>query len=128
MAMRVTTSSTKILPVVNHFFDQDSNTFSYVVADPITRSCAIIDCVWNLDYASGALTSESADNIINYIKSQNLALEWIIETHVHADHVSAAYYIKGVLGGKIAISENISKVQETFAELFYEDCDLAKLT
>ena len=125
MSMHSSSTTTKTLPIVTHFFDQDTNTFSYVVSDPVTRSCAIIDCVWNLDYASGSLSSESADNIIDYIESQNLVLEWIIETHVHADHVSAAFYIKGVLGGKIAISENISKVQETFTKMFYEGSDFA---
>lgn len=123
MSMRVDNTASETLPVVAHFFDQDTNTFSYVVSDSATNYCAIIDCVWNLDYASGSLSSESADIIVEYIESQNLKLEWIIETHVHADHVSAASYIKGILGGKIAISENISKVQKTFAQIFYEDSD-----
>ncbi|MFT4630162.1 MAG: glyoxylase-like metal-dependent hydrolase (beta-lactamase superfamily II) [Arenicella sp.] len=123
MSQHVSNTTTKTLPTVANFFDKDTNTFSYVVSDSATKSCAIIDCVWNLDYASGSLSSESADEIINYIKSQKLVLEWIIESHVHADHISAAHYIKGVLGGKMAVSENISKVQETFTELFYEGSD-----
>jgi glyoxylase-like metal-dependent hydrolase (beta-lactamase superfamily II) len=120
MNIHVSNTTTKALTTVAHFFDKDTNTFSYVVSDSATRSCAVIDCIWNLDYASGSLSSESADEIINYIKPQKLVLEWIIETHVHADHISAAHYIKGVLAGRIAISENIAKIPETFTELFYE--------
>lgn len=121
MSMRVDDKVTRASPIVADFFDQDTNTFSYVVSDSASNSCAIIDCVWNLDYASGTLSSESADSIIDYIKSQELVLEWIIESHVHADHISGASYIKDKLGGKIAISENIMKVQETFSKTFYED-------
>jgi glyoxylase-like metal-dependent hydrolase (beta-lactamase superfamily II) len=114
-------SNALALPIVAQFFDQDTNTFSYVVSDPNSAYCAVIDSVWNLDYASGTLSSQSADKIIDYIKAENLKLEWIIETHVHADHISAACYIKNILGGKIAISENISTVQKAFAKVFNED-------
>lgn len=116
-------SISQLAPKVAEFFDEDTNTFSYVVSDPSTNSCAVIDSVWNLDYASGGLTSYSADNIIGYIESNDLDVVWIIETHVHADHISAASYIKNALGGEIAISAKIGVVQETFAKVFNEDKD-----
>jgi glyoxylase-like metal-dependent hydrolase (beta-lactamase superfamily II) len=112
-------------PLVANFFDQDTNTFSYVVSDPVSNCCAIIDSVWDLDYASGTLSNESADKIIEYVKSHSLKVEWIIETHVHADHVSASAYLKRILGGKIAISKNISTVQKAFAKVFNEAADFA---
>jgi glyoxylase-like metal-dependent hydrolase (beta-lactamase superfamily II) len=112
-----------LVPKVAEFFDQDTNTFSYVVSDPSSNACAVIDSVWNLDYASGGLTSYSADNILGYIESRDLELEWIIETHVHADHISAASYIKESVGGKSAISAEINKVQQTFANVFNEGPD-----
>ncbi len=123
MTKSLSESINQLAPEVAEFFDEDTHTFSYVVCDPTSSSCAIIDSVWNLDYASGGLNSYSADNIIGYIESNDLDVEWIIETHVHADHVSAASYIKNALGGKIAISAEISVVQETFAKVFNEDKD-----
>jgi glyoxylase-like metal-dependent hydrolase (beta-lactamase superfamily II) len=112
-----------LVPKVAEFFDQDTNTFSYVVSDPTTNACAVIDSVWNLDYASGGLASYSADNILGYIESRDLDIEWIIETHVHADHISAASYIKEAVGGKIAISAEINSVQQVFAKVFNEGHD-----
>lgn len=112
-----------VIPMVAEFFDFDTGTFSYVVSDPLSSSCAVIDSVWNFDYASGSLTSTSADSIIAYIESNNLNVEWIIETHVHADHISAATYIQEVLGGKIAISKHINLVQKTFSKIFNESPD-----
>ena len=88
-------------PVVEAFFDQTTNTISYVAFDPQTRACAVIDSVLDFDYASGRISFESADKIIAYIRANDLTLEWIIETHVHADHLSAAPYIQNELGGKI---------------------------
>jgi len=117
----MTLHQNRISPIVVQFFDQDTSTFSYVVSDPDSNCCAVIDSVWNLDYASGTLSSESADRIIKHIQSHKLSVEWIIETHVHADHISASSYIKNLLGGKIAISENISQVQKTFAKVFNEE-------
>jgi glyoxylase-like metal-dependent hydrolase (beta-lactamase superfamily II) len=123
MTINLIQKTVKAVPVVAAFFDQDSHTFSYVVSDPDTNCCAIIDSVWDLDYASGTLSTDSADKIIEYIQSHSLKVEWIIETHVHADHISASAYIKDVLGGKVAISENISTVQKTFAKVFDEAAD-----
>jgi glyoxylase-like metal-dependent hydrolase (beta-lactamase superfamily II) len=108
-------------PQVKDFFDKDTNTFSYVVSDPATSRCAIIDSVLNYDAASATTSTEHADQIIDYVKAQGLSVEWILETHVHADHLTAAQYLKQELGGKIAISDKIGLVQETFAAIYHLD-------
>ena len=105
-------------PEVTPFFDEPTNTLSYVVKDPGSDACAIVDSVLNLDYPSGTISFDGADAIIAYIESNRLSLEWILETHVHADHLSAAPYIQQQLGGRIAIGQAISTVQETFGEIF----------
>jgi glyoxylase-like metal-dependent hydrolase (beta-lactamase superfamily II) len=105
-------------PEVTPFFDEPTNTLSYVVKDPTSSACAVIDSVMDLDYPSGAIGFDGADQIIGFIRDNKLELEWILETHVHADHLSAAPYIQQRLGGKIAIGENISVVQQTFGEVF----------
>jgi glyoxylase-like metal-dependent hydrolase (beta-lactamase superfamily II) len=110
-----------VSPDVKCFFDEDTNTFSYVVRDPASDSCAVIDSVLNLDYAAGRIGHEGADAIIDDIRSRGLKLEWIIETHVHADHLSAAPYIQEKLGGLTGIGNRISEVQTTFAAFFHED-------
>ena len=107
-------------PDVKTFFDEGSNTFSYVVSDPSTKAAAIIDAVMEFDTISGRLTYQQADEIISHIKSEGLSVEWIIETHVHADHLSGAPYLQEKLGGKIAISEHIQTVQDTFGKIFNE--------
>lgn len=105
-------------PIVTAFFDEPTKTLSYVVEDPSSSSCAVIDSVMGLDYAAGAISFAGADQIISYITGSKLQLEWILETHVHADHLSAAPYLQQRLGGKIAIGANISVVQQTFGEIF----------
>ena len=105
-------------PEVRAFFDHDSNTVSYAVTDSITKKAAIIDSVLDFDYASGTIGYNHANMIIDYVAKQNLDVEWLIETHVHADHLSAAPYIQQKLGGKIGISERISEVQTVFGKLF----------
>lgn len=105
-------------PTVSPFFDKDSNTFSYVVKDANSNHCAIIDSVLDFDYPSGSVSYRSADVIIDFIRTNNLKLVWLIETHVHADHLSAAPYIKELLGGKIGIGKNITTVQKTFFSIF----------
>lgn len=107
-------------PKVTAFFDPQSNTISYLVQDPESSACAVIDAVMQFDYASGRLSYESADQIIEAIEADNLKLEWIIETHVHADHLSGAPYIQDRLGGKIGIGEHIVDVQDTFGKIFNE--------
>lgn len=107
--------------VVKHFFDQQSNSFSYVVSDPLTGHCAIIDSVLDYDAAAAVTSTQHAEQIITYIQAHDLQVEWILETHVHADHLTAAQYLKSVLGGKIAISEKITIVQETFSAIYHLD-------
>lgn len=111
---------------VTPFFDEPTNTLSYVVRDPGSRACAIVDCVMDLDYPSGSISFAGADQIIGFIREHRLELEWILETHVHADHLSAAPYIQKHLGGKIAIGSNISVVQETFGEVFNAGPEFAR--
>lgn len=103
---------------VTTFFDEPTNTLSYVVKDPSSKACAVVDCVMDLDYPSGTISFDGADQIIAFIEENQLELQWILETHVHADHLSAAPYIQQRLGGKIAIGANISVVQETFGTIF----------
>ena len=113
-------------PDVKAFFDQQSNTISYVVKDPQSEFCAVIDAVMQFDYAAGRLSYDSADEMINYISSNQLTLEWIIETHVHADHLSGAPYIQEKLGGKIGIGEHIQSVQKTFGRIFNEGTEFER--
>ena len=106
---------------IQHFFDENTNTFSYVVSDPVTLQCAIIDSVLDYDPASATTTTTHADEIIAYINKNELTVEWILETHVHADHLTASQYLKEQLGGKIAMSHKISIVQETFSAIYNLD-------
>lgn len=105
-------------PEVTAFFDEPTNTVSYVVSDPSTDTCAVVDSVLDYDPHSGRTNTASADDIISFIKAKGLAVEWILETHVHADHLSAAPYLHDTLGGKLAIGSAIKTVQETFGKLF----------
>ena len=105
-------------PIVQHFFDEPTNTFSYVVRDPDSQACAILDSVLDFDYAAGTTDVRSADEIIEYIRSNDLKVEWILETHVHADHLSAAPYLHEKLGGKTGIGAHIRDVQEIFGKAF----------
>lgn len=113
-------------PIVKGFFEKFTNTISYVVYDKETKSCAIIDSVANFDYNSGKMSYESADEIIDFIRANGLKNQWIIETHVHADHLTAAPYLKEKLGGRIAISEKIGIVQNVFGEVFDEGQDFKR--
>ena len=105
-------------PQVTEFFDEPTNTFSYVVTDPATKKCAVIDSVLNYDPNSGRTSKIGADEIIAYVRAEGLEVEWVLETHVHADHLSAAPYIQEELGGKLGIGFNITVVQDTFGKLF----------
>ena len=107
-----------VTPEVHHFFDEPTNTFSYVVRDPLSNACAIIDSVMDLDYAAGRTSLHGADKIIAFVKEKGWNTEWIIETHVHADHLSAAPYLQAQLGGKLGIGDHINIVQETFGKIF----------
>ena len=105
-------------PIVKTFFDEPTFTASHVVSDPASKKAAIVDSVLDFDPASGKTSTESADKIIAYVKAEGLTVEWILETHVHADHLSGAPYLKEKLGGKIGIGSNIAVVQKTFGEVF----------
>lgn len=109
-----------VRPEVTAFFDASTHTVSYVVRDPGSNACAIIDSVMDIDYAAGRISYGSADAIIAFVETHGLRLEWLIETHVHADHLSGAPYIQGKLGGKIGIGENITIVQDVFGKIFNE--------
>ncbi|NMT62993.1 MBL fold metallo-hydrolase [Marinobacter orientalis] len=113
-------------PLVQHFFDQPTNTFSYVVSDPDSNACAIIDSVLDFDYAAGKTDVRSANEIIDYIRTKNLRVEWIIETHVHADHLSAAPCLHAELGGKTGIGAHITEVQEIFGKAFNAGTEFAR--
>jgi glyoxylase-like metal-dependent hydrolase (beta-lactamase superfamily II) len=104
--------------VVTPFFDEPTNTLSYVVRDPDSQHCAIVDSVLNLDYPSGTINYAGADQIIAFVREHQLEVDWILETHVHADHLSAAPYLQQELGGRIAIGSHIRTVQNTFGEIF----------
>ena len=106
------------MPVVRAFFDEPSFTVSYVVHDPATRAAAIIDSVLDFDVASGRTAYGSAQAMIAYVKAEGLRIEWLLETHAHADHLSAAPYLQERLGGKLGIGRGIIAVQETFGKLF----------
>jgi glyoxylase-like metal-dependent hydrolase (beta-lactamase superfamily II) len=108
------------------FFDAATNTISYVVKDPASDACAIIDSVMDIDYAAARITYDHADALIAYVQSRSLTLEWLIETHVHADHLSAAPYIQQKLGGKIGIGSKIMVVQDTFGKVFNEGTEFQR--
>ena len=113
-------------PIVTPFFDDRSNTISYVVQEPNGAGCAVIDAVMDIDYAAGALNFDGADKMISHIRANNLRLDWIIETHVHADHLSGAPYIQQALGGKIGIGAKITEVQDTFGKVFNEGTEFQR--
>ena len=113
-------------PEVTAFFDQATNTVSYVVKDPASAACAIVDPVLDIDYAAGRLAHDSAERIIAHLQAHGLQLEWLIETHVHADHLSAAPYIQDRLGGLIGIGADITVVQEVFGKVFNEGTEFRR--
>jgi glyoxylase-like metal-dependent hydrolase (beta-lactamase superfamily II) len=113
-------------PQVEAFFDEDTFTVSYVVTDPATRRCAIVDSVLDYDPKAGRTSYASADRIIEYVQNEGLEVEWLLETHVHADHLSAAPYLQEQLGGKLAIGDNIRTVQDTFGKVFNAGTEFAR--
>jgi glyoxylase-like metal-dependent hydrolase (beta-lactamase superfamily II) len=115
-----------VRPEVTGFFDPETNTISYVVKDPSSNHCAIIDSVMDLDYAAGRISFDSADRIIQFVQDRGLIVEWLIETHAHADHLSAAPYIQQKRGGKLGIGENIKLVQEVFGKIFNEGTEFQR--
>ena len=113
-------------PEVRAFFDEPTNTVTYVVKDPKSNSCAIVDSVLDIDYAAGRISYGSADQVIDFVNKNALTAEWHIETHVHADHLSAAPYLQKKLGGMIGIGRNITVVQETFGKIFNEGTEFQR--
>ena len=113
-------------PLVKAFFDEQTNTVSYVVQEPQGQACAIVDSVLDFDHAAGRTDTRSADEIIAWITEQNLKVDWILESHVHADHLSAAPYLQEKLGGKIGIGANITVVQDTFGKVFNEGTEFQR--
>ena len=113
-------------PDVHAFFDSATNTVSYVVAEPEGSACAIVDSVLDYDPASGRTGTESADRIVAFVGEKGLRVEWILETHVHADHLSAAPYLQEKLGGKIGIGDRITVVQDTFGKIFNEGTEFQR--
>ena len=115
-----------VKPQVHGIFDEATNTVTYVVRDPESRACAIIDSVLDFDYASGRTDTRSADRVIDHVRAEGLDPVWILETHVHADHLSAAPYIQERIGGKIGIGEKITVVQDTFGKIFNEGTEFQR--
>jgi glyoxylase-like metal-dependent hydrolase (beta-lactamase superfamily II) len=115
-----------VKPEVTAFFDPATWTISYVVKDPASNKCAIVDSVMDIDYAAGRITYESADELIKFVQDNGLEVEWLLETHVHADHLSAAPYIQDKVGGKIGIGKNITIVQDVFGKVFNEGTEFQR--
>ncbi|MDX1780543.1 MAG: MBL fold metallo-hydrolase [Thalassovita sp.] len=113
-------------PIVTAFFDEATNTISYVVQDPNSKSCAVIDSVLDFDYSSGRTDTKSADEVIEFVQKNDLKVEWLLESHVHADHLSAAPYIQERVGGKIGIGDRIKIVQDTFGKVFNEGTEFQR--
>ena len=113
-------------PDITAFFDKATNTISYIVCDPNGSACAVIDSVLDFDFSSGRTDTRSADKLINFVKENKLDVQWLLETHVHADHLSAAPYIQMEVGGKIGIGSNITDVQKTFGKIFNEGTEFQR--
>jgi len=105
-------------PDVEAFFDQATNTVSYIVKDPQSNACAVVDSVLDFDYSSGRTSKAGADRIIARVRERGLVVEWLIETHVHADHLSAAPYLQQHFGGRLGIGARITEVQDLFGKVF----------
>lgn len=113
-------------PSIAGFFDEATNTVSYVVHDPASKEAAVIDSVLDYDAAAGRTSHGSAELIVDYVEQNGLAVHWLIETHAHADHISAAPYLQEKLGGKLAIGREIIRVQEVFGKLFNAGTDFER--
>jgi glyoxylase-like metal-dependent hydrolase (beta-lactamase superfamily II) len=113
-------------PAIRSFFDEPTNTASHVVYDPVSKLAAVIDSVLDFDAAAARTSTASADEIIAFIKGEGLTVEWLLETHAHADHLSAAPYIQERLGGRLAIGRDIIRVQNVFGKIFNAGTEFAR--
>ncbi len=113
-------------PLVEGFFDPETFTVSYLIHDPATKRAAIFDSVWNFDEASGRTSFESANSIVAYVSERGLTVDWVLETHAHADHLSAGPYLQQKLGGKLAIGREITTIQGVFGKIFNEGTEFAR--
>lgn len=126
-AARIIATASNARPaVIRSFFDEDTFTVTHVISDPATGKAAIIDSVLDFDPASGRTSYASADKVIAYVESAGLEVEWLLETHTHADHLSAAPYLQEKLGGKLAIGRHILTVQQVFGKIFNEGTRFAR--
>ena len=112
-------------PEIVAFFDPATSTYSYVASDPASKRCAIIDPVLDYDPAAGRISHAGAERLVAHVREQGLTVDWLLETHVHADHLSAAAYLKQELGGRLAIGERVTQVQDTFGKLFNAGSEFA---
>ncbi|MEH6475250.1 MAG: MBL fold metallo-hydrolase [Sneathiella sp.] len=112
-------------PEIKAFFHKPTYTITYVVSDPVSGQCAVIDSVLDFDAKSGRATTEAADDLISYVKGKSLSVAWILETHVHADHLSAAPYLQEELGGVVCIGNNVGAVQKVFKDVFNAGDDMS---
>ncbi|MDZ4114350.1 MAG: MBL fold metallo-hydrolase [Brevundimonas sp.] len=113
-------------PIVKSFFDEPTFTVSHVVRDPGSNACAIIDSVLDYDPASGRTSTGSADAIVDHVTREGLEVQWLLETHAHADHLSAAPYLQEKLGGRLAIGREITQVQDVFGKIFNEGSEFQR--
>lgn len=113
-------------PKIEAFFDEETFTVSYVVEDPKSKRCAIVDSVLDFDPSSGRTSARSAERIVAYVRQRGLTVEWILETHVHADHLSAAPLLQKQLGGKIGIGDHVTTVQQTFGKIFHAEAEFRR--
>jgi glyoxylase-like metal-dependent hydrolase (beta-lactamase superfamily II) len=113
------------VPEVEAFFDETTFTVSYLIKDPASQRCAIIDPVLDYDPAAGRIRHVSADRMVDFLRSRQLQVDWLLETHVHADHLSAVHYLKEQLGGRVAIGEQVRQVQVVFKKLFNVEAEFA---
>ncbi|MDE2442194.1 MAG: MBL fold metallo-hydrolase, partial [Betaproteobacteria bacterium] len=114
------------LPIIRTFFDEPTFTATHVMHDPATKRAAIIDSVLNFDQAAGRISHNSADSLIAYVREHGLTVDWLLETHAHADHLSDAPYLQRALGGTLVIGREIVTVQQTFAQIFNEPASFAR--
>lgn len=122
----VAARSNETVADIRAFFDEPTNSVSYVVSDPATRRAAIVDSVLHFDLASGRTDKAPAEAIIAYVREQGLTVDWLLETHVHADHLSAAPYLQGIVGGQLAIGRAITCVQDVFGKMFNAGSEFAR--